>query len=294
MIDASAWPAGATVRPNERLARHVACRCGGPCDAFVVVDEREALPAVLAAIKEHRAVTRVLGAGTRTAFRSAGVTGVVLRLGRGFSNIVPEGSLWEVGAAVPVPALMSATIRAGATGVEGLGGVPGSMGAAVALDEGPWTERVVEVAYATASRLKRGTLDEVRGRVAAGKPCVITSVTLRLDDAEEGTVRQRVDDALAAAPSPWFEGSQVAGLVRRAGLAGVRVRAVSVPAAAPAVLVAAAPGQADDLELLTRSVIDRVRLRTGITMKARVRWEGRRQKRPDGRRPGRAGIRRRG
>src|SRR5690606_8547817 len=64
---------GLVVREGERLARHTAWRTGGPCDAFLLVNRREALPAALELCRARGWSRTVLGAGTRTVVRDGGV-----------------------------------------------------------------------------------------------------------------------------------------------------------------------------------------------------------------------------
>ena len=143
---------------DEPLARHVALRVGGPCDALLVVHREEALLEAISVASEWGSVTW-LGHGTRLAVRDGGVSGVFVRLGTGFAQIDrTHGGAWTVGASVPVPALLEAARGAGLSGVERLAGVPGSFGAALAVEE-DLEAAVSSVRFVHRGRISQGSLE---------------------------------------------------------------------------------------------------------------------------------------
>jgi len=268
------------VRADEPLARHTARRTGGACDAFVVVHDPEALPDTLARIREQGWSVSVLGAGTRTVVRDGGIAGAVVRLGTGFAGLHRDDLHWEVGAAVPVGALVGATVAAGHGGLEGLAGTPGSLGAALALDDGPgdrWSAVLEGVRYLYRGRAREGTLEEAR----KPRQPLILGARFRLGLAGRDALRRRVGEALAGSRAwSWYappRRGDVRAVLRRAELAGVRLREVALPEAAPEAMVNLGGGSAADLALLERSVTDRVARERGVNLKTAVRWAGRHQ-----------------
>ena len=244
------FPPSVVVRRDELLARHVAWRTGGTCDAFVVVHRREDLGEALAAIRESGLSLTLLGAGTRTVVRDGGLAGAVVRLGTDFSAITRDGDVWEVGASVPVPAFVAA--------IGGRGGPCGSIGASVLLDDG-WD--VASVDYFSRGRERTGTLADVRK--AKG---IVTRVRLRAG-------------VVAAGPgNSWFSAGKrtsIVDLLERSGLVGVRLRDVTLPDVAPEQPINLGRATARDLQLVHQCALDRVRRETGIELAPRVSWVGR-------------------
>jgi len=272
------WPDGVAVRLGEPLARHTARRTGGPCDAFVVVHARDALRDALAAIREAGWEWTLLGAGTRTVVRDAGVSGAVVRLGSGFAAMSRDGVRWDVGAAVPVGALVAATVAAGQGGVEDLAGVPGSFGASLALDPGPgrgWAERVERVTFLHRGRVEEGSLEDA----LRPKHPVVLGARLLLELGGADALNKRVRERLAASRAwSWYAApgrADVRKVLRKAGVAGVRLRQVAMPESAPEDVVNLGGGTSADLALLERSVKDRVARERGVDLEVAVRFAGR-------------------
>lgn len=265
---------GLAVRFGEPLGRHTPLRTGGPCEAWVVVHRAEALGVVVADCRQASWKWRLLGAGTRTAFRDGPIEGVVLRLGTDFSRIERVGeTTWKVGAAVPVPALLAVLTKAGHAGLEGLAPVAGSVGGSLVWDAG-WSDYVVEVEGLHRDKLRPLPFDEVTGR--AGK--IVGSAVITLRQGTPEAVARAVDKALGKGrPGSWYRlpgKGDLRDVLRTAQLPMVRLRRVAIPDAAPELLVNLGEGRAADLALLHRSATDRVKKVRGIELEATVRWVG--------------------
>lgn len=252
------WPDGVTVRPGERLARHAPWRVGGPCDAWILVDRREALPEVFTACREAGWSRTVLGAGTRVVVRDGGLAGAVIRLGEGFVGVEEEGDTVRVGAATPV-ALVAKALQWPSKRF-----APGTLGGSLVCDEG-WAPWVVSVRV-----VGRGAEKEVAwADVGPLASVAIVEARLRRLDVPPPALRRSA--AWMVAP----EGEDAAVALREASLAGTRLRAILAPEAAPELLVNLGGGDARDLQLLQRSLVERVLAARGIQLVDRMQWMGR-------------------
>jgi UDP-N-acetylenolpyruvoylglucosamine reductase len=259
-----------TVRENEPLARHLAWRTGGPCEALVTVHDPDQLLATLKRLRDGKVT--VLGCGTRTVVRDGGLAGAVLRLGTGFSRIEPIDGGYRVGAAVPVAALVARSVGDGFTGLQSLASHPGSFGASLALDPGPdgdWTGLVTAVHYVSRGAVRTGPLEEAR------RATVIVGADLALPT---GDATASMNAAWKkTTPMSWFaplsRGTIRTQLVK-AGLPGVRVRQVAIPEAAPEILVNLGGASARDLHIVERTIVERVERERGIELVPAVRWAG--------------------
>src|SRR5207248_9583845 len=72
-------------------------RVGGPAEVWFRPADTADLPAFLAALTPDIAVT-VIGVGSNLLVRDGGIPGIVIRLGRGFVDIVPGRGQVETGA----------------------------------------------------------------------------------------------------------------------------------------------------------------------------------------------------
>src|SRR5262245_22908123 len=87
--------------PNQSLAELTWFRVGGPAQALFMPEDEADLAYALAQLPFDIAVT-VIGLGSNLIVRDGGVAGLVIRLGRGFSEVAAEaGARVRAGAGVP-------------------------------------------------------------------------------------------------------------------------------------------------------------------------------------------------
>ncbi len=112
-------------------------RVGGAAELLVRPADVGDLQDALRALPLDWPVT-ILGAASNVIIRDGGVRGLVIRLGRGFSDIVPEGDGIVAGAACLDATVAEHAADAGLAGLEFLCGIPGSIGGAIAMNAGAY------------------------------------------------------------------------------------------------------------------------------------------------------------
>lgn len=262
----------AAVRLEEPLSRHTAWRTGGPCDAWVVAHDEDAVQTVLSECDRVGWSVTVLGSASRVLMRDGGMQGVVLRLGVGFRDLRIVEDCVEVGGAVPVPVLLAKAAEAGLAADRELYLRPGTFGASALHDD--WD--LVSVRLARAS----GVRDRPAAKVGSRTKGVVVRGTVRLQPLGANVARARLEEALRRAvepPGSWFSGGRgrVRNVLRRAALNQVRLRAVAIPDLAPEVLVNLGGGTASDMLLLQKSAIERVKRVRGVTLSPTLKRLGR-------------------
>lgn len=130
--------------PDSRLAEQTWFRVGGPADVlFRPADEGDLAHFLLN--KPKQVPVTIIGAGSNLLVRDGGIPGVVIRLGRGFSDIRIEGGLVYVGAGC-LDRTVSLTCReAGVGGLEFLVGIPGTIGGAVRMNAGAYGQEIKDI-----------------------------------------------------------------------------------------------------------------------------------------------------
>ncbi len=261
---------------DEPLARHVAIRLGGPCDAFLVAHDESGLAEAWAWCRERGLRPTMLGAGTRTLPRDGGLRGAILRLGHGFARHEVRDAIHWVGAARPVPAMVARAMTLGQSGLEPFACTAGSLGAALVHDDG-WDDVVDTVQVWRRGRITDVDPTDVRGK----KTAIVVGATLTLEVSTVGRVTARTRQVLAKAepvpPGSWFgapRSDELRELIRSARLPMVRLRRAAIPRESPELLVNLGGATADDVQLLLRSMVDRVKTVRGETLAPRVRWIG--------------------
>jgi UDP-N-acetylmuramate dehydrogenase len=147
---------------NESLAPLTWFRVGGPAQALFMPEDEADLAYLLANLPAEILVT-VVGLGSNLIVRDGGIAGVVIRLGRGFSDIKVEGERIRTGTAVPDVRVAQAAQKAGLAGLAFLRGIPGAIGGALRMNGGAY------------GRETKDTLIEARGVDRAGNVRVFTN-----------------------------------------------------------------------------------------------------------------------
>jgi UDP-N-acetylmuramate dehydrogenase len=130
--------------PNEPLAPLTWFRVGGPAQVLFMPEDEADLCYFLAHLPADMPVT-VVGLGSNLIVRDGGIPGVVVRLGRGFSDIKVEGERVRAGAAVPDLRVARAAQQAGLAGLAFLRGIPGAVGGALRMNGGAYGRETKDV-----------------------------------------------------------------------------------------------------------------------------------------------------
>jgi UDP-N-acetylmuramate dehydrogenase len=165
---------------NQPLAELTWFRVGGPAQVLFSPQDEADLAYFLARLPDELPVT-VVGLGSNLIVRDAGVAGVVIRLGRGFSDIVVEsGPRLRAGTAVPDVKVARAAQEASIAGLSFLRGIPGSIGGALRMNGGAYGGETKDV------------LIEAKGVDRAGRIVTFTNAdmhyTYRHCGAPEGVI----------------------------------------------------------------------------------------------------------
>jgi UDP-N-acetylmuramate dehydrogenase len=138
------------VREQEPLAPCTWLRLGGPAEFFAEPTSVEELTTLVRRCQEAGMPIRVLGGGSNVLIRDEGVPGVVvLPSAAAFAQISIQGRKIVAGGGAKLGHVISAAVREGLGGLEGLVGIPGTVGGALHTnagthggDIGQWTQSV--------------------------------------------------------------------------------------------------------------------------------------------------------
>lgn len=124
---------------NQSLGEFTWFRVGGPAQALFMPEDEHDLAYVLRNMPHDIPVT-VIGAGSNLIVRDGGVEGVVIRLGRGFSEVVIDETTKRVTAGTAMLDVMvsRAAQKAGVAGLAFLSGIPGTIGGALRMNGGAY------------------------------------------------------------------------------------------------------------------------------------------------------------
>ena len=119
-------------------------KAGGRAEILFTPADEADLTEFLARCPADVPVT-VIGLGSNMLVRDGGLPGVLIRLGRGFAEVVVEGNRIRAGAGAPDVKVARAAAEAGLAGLAFLRGIPGAVGGALRMNGGAYGGEVKDV-----------------------------------------------------------------------------------------------------------------------------------------------------
>lgn len=119
---------------DEPLSGHTTYGIGGPADIFVRPADRRELARLLRFATRKKIPVTLIGAGSNCLVSDDGVRGLVISLAGTLQNLHIEGGEVTAESGVMLGRMIKHCLEAGLTGLEGLTGVPGTVGGALAMN----------------------------------------------------------------------------------------------------------------------------------------------------------------
>jgi UDP-N-acetylmuramate dehydrogenase len=282
---------GAEWRPAVPLAEHTSLAVGGPAD-LVRVRDLQRLPELVAFLNERGATWRLLGGGSNLLVVDEGLEDVLIQLGRETGRVVFEGNRVEVPAAANLGTIVMECAKRNLGGMEGLIGVPGTVGGALRMNAGAYgTEigplvRRLTVFRGSTGRVEKLSTEQVRfeyRHTSFAPDDVMLSVTLELIERpfEEILAQVRQFNLKRRASQPINEASagcifknppglSAGKMIDELGLKGARVGGAVVSERHANFIVNRHQGTASDIFKLMDLIRERVRKGYGVELDEEV------------------------
>lgn len=265
-------------------------RVGGPAQLLFLPADEADLAYFLEKCPADLART-VIGLGSNLLVRDGGVPGVVIRLGRGFSEIAAgEDSRLRAGAATPCAKLARAAADAGIAGLSFYRGIPGSVGGALRMNAGAHGGETKDVLISVRAVDGRGGIHAVEASAlglsyrhsAAPEDWIFTEALFQGTPGDPAVIIREMEEVAAYRDrhQPIRErtggstfknppGQSAWKLIDAAGCRGLRVGGAKVSELHCNFLVNESGATAEDIERLGETVRARVYRREGILLE----WE---------------------
>jgi UDP-N-acetylmuramate dehydrogenase len=280
---------------NQPLADLTWFRVGGPAQVLFMPESEEDLAYFLAHLPAGVPVT-VIGLGSNLIVRDGGVPGAVIRLGRGFNEVmIEEGHRARAGAAVPDVRVARAAQEAAIAGLSFLRGIPGAIGGALRMNGGAYGTETKDVlieargvdrggrvhVFANAdmhySYRHCGVADGVIFTQALfqgmpGDPAAIAAEMDKITEARESTqpVKSRTGGSTFKNPP----GHKAWQLIDAAGCRGLTIGGAQVSELHCNFLINLGNATAADIETLGEAVRERVKETSGVELEWEIRRIG--------------------
>lgn len=284
-----------TLEADAPLARFTWFKVGGPAEVLFQPADAEDLGAFLAA-KPADVPVSILGTASNIIVRDGGVEGVVIRIGRGFSDIQVQGNDIIAGAGANDLNVARRALDAGLGGLEFLSGIPGAIGGALRMNAGAYGREISDVlVYAEAldgegktHRLEASELGFGYRRSSLPEGWIFTAACLKGVAVEKGSIRARMDEIQAERETTQPiktptggstfanpEGYRAWELIEKAGLRGLKRGGAQVSELHCNFLINTGGATAADLEGLGEEIRRRVFEDSGVELEWEIRRIGR-------------------
>ncbi len=285
---------------DEPMRRHTTLRIGGPADVYAAPADMVSLKNLLASLRDENVPAMPLGGGSNLLVSDEGIEGAVISTAS-LNNIevIEEDDLQArlfAEAGVPLSRLMNLAKQKGWKGIEGLAGIPGSLGGAVRGNAGSFGYEMKNVIESVTVIDGKGNILPISrehlgfGYRAANIPdgAVILSANMRFQKDDEQKVASRVNDflreKLAKQPVSQLSagcvfrnprGSHAGMLIDRAGCKGMRRGDIEVSGLHANFFVNMGSGTCADFAALMEEVRERVLKSSGIELEPEIKIAGR-------------------
>jgi UDP-N-acetylmuramate dehydrogenase len=190
---------------DEPLAPATWWKIGGPADATVHATTTDDVAFVVQWCFKRKLPCFVLGAGSNLLVGDGGLRGVVLRLGGTFDALdvrVEDGLVVaRAGASAMLPQLVAQAASLGALGVDGLAGIPATVGGAVRMNAGTDREigefvRDVRVQLPAKPQPAPAWVGFSYRQTTLPREAVVSDVTLAFEQGDPAAVRAKTQERL--------------------------------------------------------------------------------------------------
>lgn len=129
---------------NEPMYKHTTYKVGGPAKIFVKAKDIDSLIQTLKYCRDHDIKRMVIGNGSDLLFSDKEYDGVIISM-KSFDDVKMNGSTIVAQAGVSMIALAYSSAKAGLSGFEFMGGIPGDMGGGIFMNAGAYKYCMADV-----------------------------------------------------------------------------------------------------------------------------------------------------
>lgn len=283
---------GVRAERGRRFAELTSLRVGGAID-WVVSPEGEAqAAAVVHAMDQAGVGWRALGSGSNILADDGDHRYVVLSLKELKGDLEFDGEHVSVPAGYSLPRLCIDVARRGLSGIEGLGGIPGTVGGALWMNAGAYGHEIGTVTE-TIRVAREGKVVEIPGsevqwnyrHTSFKEGELLLGATLRLAPDDPEKIRARMEDAKSRRMATQPHGSRSAGcffknppsatvgtgkMIDEMGMKGARKGSAVVSPVHANFIVTEEGAKAEDALALAEEVRERVKREHGIELEYEV------------------------
>ncbi|MCR5074067.1 MAG: UDP-N-acetylmuramate dehydrogenase [Clostridiales bacterium] len=267
-------------------------RIGGPASVVVSPQSEQELCAVLKSAEALEYPYKIIGFGSNILAPDEGYPGIVIRFFRPFFEAEITGCTVRCSAGDSLAGIARKSISAGLSGMEGLAGIPGSIGGACAMNAGAYGAEMKQI-LSSVRIMRNGEIFDtevsdgdmgVRKSVFSAPDTILLSATLTLCP-DDGNALERMNDfmqrrkekqpldlpsagSVFKRPKGHFAGQ----LIEQCGLKGASVGDARVSTKHAGFIVNTGRATSQNVSSLVRLIQDTVFRETGVTLERELKY----------------------
>lgn len=280
------------MRFNEPMSVHTSLRIGGPADVAIFPDISSVLE-LTKLLKAEQIPYIIIGGGTNILVRDSGIKGAVVFTSK-MNNITlnAERSTLNAKAGCSLQKVINLCIKYGLSGMEGLAGIPGSIGGAIAGNAGSFGYEIKDVIKSVNLLMPDESIKELSASdinfryrnadIPAGSIILSTVLSLKKDEPfeikkkvmefiNEKKSRQPVSKPTAGCVFKNSKGVSAGRLIDEAGCKGIKIGGIEVSRVHANFFINTGSGTADDFLKLMDTVSKKVKDKFGIVLEPEIK-----------------------
>lgn len=277
---------------DEPMDKHTTFRVGGNADCFVEIGTVEELSSIIRYLKQTERNYIVLGNGSNVLVGDKGFRGVVLHMGKRFSNIVVDGTTIKAQAGAMLAVVSKTAAKHSLTGLEFAAGIPGTIGGAIVMNAGAYDGEMKQVVKSVTVLSENGEVMVLsnetmnfgyRTSVIKNRPFIVLETELVLQEGNVSEIEAKMADfnerrrskqplefpsagSTFKRPEGYFAGK----LIMDSGLRGYRIGGAQVSEKHCGFIINQGNATAADISELMDEVTERVKERFFVTLEPEV------------------------
>lgn len=293
VIEEIAARLGVRAERGKRFADLTSLRVGGAIDWVIAPQTEDEAAAIVNELDQAGIGWRPLGSGSNVLADDADHHYVVLNLSNMKGEVHIDGELVSVSAGYSLPRLCIDVARAGLSGIEGLGGIPGTVGGALWMNAGAYgheigtvTEKVRVAREGKVIEIEGSSIEWNYRHTSFREGELLLGATLRLKHDDPEQIKVHMDEVKRKRLATQPHGSRSAGcffknppastvgtgkIIDEMGMKGQRRgSAVVSPVHANFIVTEGENARAEDALALAEEIRERVRREQGIELEYEV------------------------
>lgn len=191
------------IRINEPMKNHTYFKIGGNVDLLLIPTNVDQVMGAVKLLKKHGEKPIVIGNGTNLLVSDKGIRGVVIKISKKMSNIVAEGDKIVADSGCLLSQIASKALENALEGFEFAGGIPGSLGGAIAMNAGAYDGEMKDVIDSVVCMNKAGEMFELsneklkfsyRHSAIQAEDLIVLQAKIKLQKGDAAAIKAKIDD----------------------------------------------------------------------------------------------------